>query len=287
MPHTTLSLSILLAVVAVCLAVSAALAVRLATCQRGRTELAMQLKTLANTEKSAVRQLRLGSHNLRAIGMTLQGHAEHLEAGGAADIAGIAEAATGVFDIADYMHEWIQHGQTTNVLDEETLHLGRALDEAISNVSLKMQPGRRTWNVEPDVLAVGLRADRRAVRHVLTRALSVLVRGSGHDDTIRIRLESTQGAVALVIELQPGQQGHSKPTLNGGGPDLRLTLARELMEAHGGKFEVEANDRLGVRVRIIFPVVRVVKWSDEMGEPPTLEAAARATGDNARGVLVS
>jgi len=283
MTYDALLLSALLVVAAVCLA----LAVRLLACHRGRTEAADQFKTLMATEKSALRQLRLSSHNLRAIGMALQGHAEHLEAGGAPDIPGIAAAAGNVFDIADYMHEWAQHAQSTQVLNEEAVHLGNALDEAVSTVSLTMQPGRRHWLVEPDVLAVRLRADRRALRHVLTRALSVSVRSSGHDDSIRLRLDGAENEVALVIERQPRPGTGSTPTLNGGGPDLRLTLARALMEAHGGKLDVEPCDGLGVRVRIAFPVGRLITRSNDMREPATVAAAPSETDDRLRGVLVT
>jgi len=274
---------ILLVVIAV--AACLVLAMRMAACQRSRAALAEQLRTLMTTEKSAVRQLRLGSHNLRTIGMTLQGHAEHLDAGGTPNIAGIANSATDVFDIADYMQEWIQHAQPTNVLEEEEVHLGGALDEAISTVSLKMQPGRRNWRVEPEVVALRLRADRRALRHVLTRALSVSVRSSAHDESIYVRLERAKDVVALVIEQLPGPAGRGQAALNGGGPDLRLTLARELMEAHGGQFEIEPGDNGSMRVRLAFPVERFVKPSDEAHETSTLGVAANETADRSRNVV--
>jgi len=261
------------------------LALRLVTCRNGKAAVAEQLKTLMTTEKSAVRQLRLGSHNLRTIGMTLQGQAEHLEAGGTPDVAGIANSATSVFDIAEYMQEWIQHGQPANTLEEEELHLGGVLDEAISTVSLHMQPGRRKWLVEPDVVPLRLRADRRALRHVLTRALGAAVRSSGHDDSIQVRLERTKSIVALVIEQKPEEPGGRQSTINGGGPDLRLTLARELMEAHGGKFEIEPSDRGGLRVRLTFPIDRVIKWSDETQEKSTVGAAAGGTEARARNAV--
>jgi hypothetical protein len=85
-----------LALVVVC----QALAWGLVACRRRQAATAGQLRDSMNAEKAAVRQLRLGSHNLRAIAMTLHGHAEHIDAGGAPDTAGIAYAATGVFDMA-------------------------------------------------------------------------------------------------------------------------------------------------------------------------------------------
>jgi K+-sensing histidine kinase KdpD len=279
-----LLLPALLAVVTVaCLA----LVLRLVACNRGRAETAEQLKTETTTEKLAVRQLRLGSHNLRAIGMTLQGHAEHLGAGGTPDVAAIADAANSVFDIADYMHEWSQHVQSTQALNEEAIQLGNALDEAVSTIALTMQPGRRNWLIEPDVLAVRLRADRRALRHVLTRALSVLVRSSGHDASIRLRLDGTADEVAVAIEQQPGAGAGGNPALNGAGPDLRLTLARALMEAHGGTFDVAHCDDRGVRVRIAFPAARLIKRLTDMTELPPVESAPHAVDDRFRRALVT
>jgi hypothetical protein len=283
MPYAALLFPLLVMTVAT--VVCATLVLKLVACRRARADMAEQFKTLTNAEKSAVRQLRLASHNLRSIGMTLQGHAEHMEVGGAPDIAGVASTATGVFDIADYMHEWIQHAPSARALNQMTLNLGGLVDEAISSVAHKMEPGRRIWRVEPDVIALRLRADQRALRYVLMRALSVSVRSTGHDEGIRVRREDTPDTVSLVIEHQPGQVEHSSSTVNGGGPDLRLTLARELMEAHGGKFEVIPDDGKRVRVRIAFPVERLCQWSDDTREVSRIVTAPIDTDDREIGVL--
>jgi len=91
--------------------------------------------------------------------------------------------------------------------------------------------------------------------------------------------------MALVIETQSGPAGHGNPTVAGGGPDLRLTLARTLMEAHGGKFDVEQGD--GLSVRITFPADRFIKRSDEARESPKVDAARRNNDDRLRGVSVT
>jgi signal transduction histidine kinase len=286
MTYNALLLAALLVVLAVCVV----FAWRLVACQRDRAEITDRLKTSTTAEKSAVRQLRMASHSLRAIGMTLQGHTEHLEAGGNVDIPGVANAVTGVFDLADYMHEWAEHAESTHVLNEEVLSLGSALDEAISTVKRAIQPGQRTWHIDPDVLAMRLRADRRALRHVLTRALSASVRSSGHEDTIDVRiegaeLEGAKKAVALVIEDQPSSPGRSNPILDGALPDLRLTLARTLMEAHGGKLDIEQGDALSVH--IVFPIERVVKSSDDTRESPKVGVVGRKNDDRMQGASVT
>jgi hypothetical protein len=208
-----------------------------------------------------------------------------VEAGGNVDIPGVADAVTGVFDLADYIHEWAERAGSTHVLNEETLSLSSALDEAISTVKQAIQPGQRTWHIDPDVLAMRLRADRRALRHVLTRALSVSVRSSGHDDSIGVHiegaeLEGAKKAVALVIEDQPSSPGRSNPIIDRALPDLRLTLARTLMEAHGGTLDVEKRD--GLCLRITFPIERVVKSSDDARESPKASVVGRRNDDRMR-----
>jgi hypothetical protein len=282
--------AVLLAGFLIVIAVCVVLATRLIARQRGWAEITDRLKTSTTAEKSAVRQLRMASHSLRAIGMTLQGHTEHVEAGGNVDIPGVANAVTGVFDLADYIHEWAEHAGSTHVLNEETLSLSSALDEAISTVKQAIQPGQRTWHIDPDVLAMRLRADRRALRHVLTRALSVSVRSSGHDDSIGVHiegaeLEGAKKAVALVIEDQPSSPGRSNPIIDRALPDLRLTLARTLMEAHGGTLDVEKRD--GLCLRITFPIERVVKSSDDARESPKASVVGRRNDDRMRGASVT
>ena len=281
---------LLVAALLISLAVSAVLAVQLGSRRHDRADLTARLDTSTTTEKSALRQLRLASHNLRVIGMSLQGHAEHLEAGGTPDSAGIANAAAGVLDAADYMHEWAEHAESTHVLNEELLSLSAVLDEAISTVARAILPSQRTWQIDPDVHVVRLRADRRALRHVLTRSLSVVARNSGRDDSIEIRregaeLDDAKRAMALVIEDQVGPEGRAASTVPGGGPDLRLTLARALMEAHGGRLEVEQRD--SVTVRITFPIERIIKASDQVREQPKTEASHRDHDDRVRDIPVS
>ena len=235
------------------------LAVGLVRSRRTGADLARQLKSSTAAERAAVRQLRLGAHNLRSIGMTLQGHAEQLEAAGVGVMTGIAEAARNVFGIADYMDEWVQHAQPTHVLHEEVLDLGAVLDEAISEVRLAMEPGRRAWLVEPEVLPIRLRADRRAVRHVLARALSLSALSCTPDAGGQIKLARGERSLALMgpsqPQPQPGARGHTRAA--SAERDPRLALARTLMEAHGGALEVEDSDSAGRRVRVAFPASRL------------------------------
>ena len=125
------------------------------------------------------------------------------------------------------------------------------------------------------------------------RALSVSARSSGHGDVIDIRLQGGEldggrRAVELVIEPQPAPEGGAGAISaggGGGGPDLRLTLARALMEAHGGRLDIEQRD--GLSLHIAFPTDRVVRAAEAPGEPAMAEAPRRENDDRRRDLPVS
>ncbi|MCW3474556.1 sensor histidine kinase [Limobrevibacterium gyesilva] len=216
-------------------------------------------------EQAALRRMRIAAHDLRSIGMTLHGNAGHLAANGLPHAAGIATAATDVFEMADDLHEYTMQAGSTRVLHDEEIHLGVAIDEAVTNVGTGIGPGRRQWRIAPDVRATRLSADRRALRHVLRRALTVAVRNTGHDDSIDISLRPTTDGVAVVIEdgfrapRPPAAAAGPVPTHDSRGIGLRLTLVRALMEAHGGGVETAAAEEAGTYISLAFPRARVLE----------------------------
>ena len=222
----------------------------------------VKLRDAANeAEQAATRQLRLAAHDLRAIGMTLHGHAEHLVVGGNVQAAGVAAAASDLFDMADDLHDQTLQSDANHVLLDEQVDLTAVVNDAIANVTAAIGPGRRHWRVAKDLSATSISADRRAMRHVLTRVLATAVRTTRHNDWIEITLQPHPDGLALVIEdegagiatPEPG----SRTARDSRGIGMRLTLARALMEAHGGRVEVEAKSGVGTRVSLVFPASRV------------------------------
>jgi signal transduction histidine kinase len=223
---------------------------------------ALKLREAAqDAEQAATRQLRLAEHDLRSIGMALHGHAEQLAIDAQAPAAGVAAAASDLFDMADDLHDQtLQHG-TNHVLSEDQVDLMAVINDAIANVTAAIGPGRRNWRIAKDLSATSLSADRRAMRHVLTRVLANAVRTTRHNDWIEVSLQPHADGLALVIEdegagLAAPERGQSS-NRDSRGIGMRLSLARALMEAHGGRVEVEAKTGVGTRVSLIFPAVRV------------------------------
>lgn len=212
-------------------------------------------------EATLIRRVRLAAHDIRGAGMNVHGHADHLSAEAHASSAGIAVAAADLLDLADDLQDLTLDRSAARTLREEDLALGLVAEEAIAAVSATILPGRRNWRVQPGLRGVLLRADRRAVRHALTRVLADAVRNTRHDDWIDIGCQSVQNGFAVVIAdegngaLTPEQRSKRQDSR---GIGMRLALARALIEAHGGQMDVESFAGVGSRVSLVFPAARKV-----------------------------
>jgi cell cycle sensor histidine kinase DivJ len=206
--------------------------VRLRTAQRANASALKLLDAAREAEQAATRQLRLAEHDLRSIGMALHGHAEQLAIDGQAPAPGIAAAAADLFDMADDLHDQTLQPGANHVLSEEQIDLTAVVNDAIANVTAAIGPGRRNWRVARDLSATSLSADRRAMRHVLTRVLANAVRMTRHNDWIEISLQPHGEGLAMIIEDEgagiaaPERSGRSNRDSRGIG--MRLSLARAL-----------------------------------------------------------
>ena len=255
-PVAVLLLCLTLAVIA-CVAQTA----RLRASQRAHAG-ALKLRDAAqDAEQAATRQLRLAEHDLRSIGMALHGHAEQLAVDGQAPAAGVAAAASDLFDMADDLHDQTLQPGANHVLAEEQVDLTAVVNDAIANVTAAIGPGRRNWRIARDLSATQLSADRRAMRHVLTRVLGNAVRMTRQNDWIEISLQPHAEGLAMVVEDEGAGVAAPEPgprsSRDSRGIGMRLSLARALMEAHGGRVEVEAKTGVGTRVSLVFPAARV------------------------------
>jgi signal transduction histidine kinase len=235
------------------------------------------LRAAQDSQAVLTRRLRLTAHDVRGLGMTLHGHADHLAAEAHSDTPGIATCAADLLDMADSLHDLAMDPAAPRVLRVESLILGETVDEAIAAVGNTILPGRRNWRVQPDLRPIALSGDRRAVRHALIRVLTDAVRNTRHDDWIDVGGEHLAGGFALVVadegngSLTPEQR--TKPQ-DSRGIGLRLALARALMEAHGGSMEVESFAGVGSRVSLVFPAARL--------EGPGLSPPSHSCGAPAR-----
>jgi signal transduction histidine kinase len=233
----------------------------LRTARRGDIARA-QCETARKNEASARRTLQLFAQELKAVAASLRGHADRLTAERHEHAPLMAASAAQLGGLADELcHHLIPHGQQP-VLQWEALVLSTLLEDAIRSVEAAIVPGVRHFRVRagPSV-PVSILADHRAMRLVLSRVLDEAVRSSSHEDWIDIDYSASSSGVTIRIE----DEGAGAALASGGhtvidsrGIGLRLALARSLTDAHGGTLEVESQARVGTRVTITLPGVRIL-----------------------------
>ncbi len=248
----------------------AALVMRVMSLSRALGDSRRLHRDAVESEAMLTRRMRLAAHDVRGVGMTLHGHADHLVAAGDADAAGIAAGAADLLDLADDLQDLTIDTQSPRVLRDEAVLLGAVVDEAIGAVCANILPGRRNWRIQPDLRPVRLRADRRALRHALTRILADAVRGTRNEDWIDIGGSPVEGCYTLFIADEG--RGAAMPEAlarrqDSRGISLRLALARALVEAHGGHLSVEAHAGVGSKVSLSFPADRVLPEPAAISRP--------------------
>jgi signal transduction histidine kinase len=231
---------------------------------RRTRDTASALEKAQQAEQAAIRRIRLASQDLRTIGLNLQGIADHLASPDAGVPSDLAVVAAAIFDIADDLHEFTMQAGPAHVLNEESLKLAHILDGALTDVSNAIRPGRREWRVAASLTPVSVRADRRALRYVLTRVLIVLVRSTGPQGAIDIEQVPHPDGLALVLTADAaaleGMTG-SRLAEHGEAVESRLALAHTLFQAHGGRIELDLEPDRTARARLIFPRGRLLDAS--------------------------
>jgi signal transduction histidine kinase len=207
--------------------------------------------------ESVVRLARLAAADQRNVALALQGHAQVSEPADAA-LTGLARR---LIDLSENLAEQIERPDAPRYLLEEEVPLVQVIEFAMAQVAAHLGPGRRSWRLAPELRDARLLADRRAMNQVLVNVLSGAASTTRNGDLIELTAEAGRDEWALVVQ----DEGVGLPVgsneagrTEGRGIGLRLTLARSLMQAHDGALTVESAERVGTRVRLSFPMRRVL-----------------------------
>jgi len=124
--------------------------------------------------------------------------------------------------------------------------------------------GYRLIHALPDS-APPVRFDGAAISQALVNLLDNAVKYSGQSREIDVRMYVEAGEIAIEVEdhgvgIDPAEQGkvfeRFYRVANGtgkGGYGVGLFLVRHIMEAHGGRAEVQSEPGRGSRFRLILP----------------------------------
>jgi signal transduction histidine kinase len=208
------------------------------------------------------RLLALAMRDLQGAGLALLEAAFPLGEQGE-EIAGQARR---LLRIADDIEEKLGAGAGPRRVAENRVPLGPLVARAIAEVSVEIAPARRVFRADPALSKVLLRADSRALSGALTRVLLRAARATGPGEVVDVRLFDGPQGVALLVEdegaghvpLDLAPPGADAPQGGTRGLPLGLSVARDLLRAHGGDLTVEAAEGIGSRCWLWLPRHRVL-----------------------------
>jgi len=218
-------------------------------------------------------RVRMAAAEMRVPALGLLGHAQGIlrnPAEGPERAQAVAAIAAEMLDLADALEERATEAKAGRALAPEAIGLGGLVGDAVETVTAALGSGRRLFRIAPSLAAMGLKADRRALRQVLNRVLTSAARSTREGDWIEIMPEIRPGTFALVVADEgSGLAGGRGRIADRRGLGFGLSLARILMEAHGGSLAIESLARIGTRVTLFFPSVLLIA-------PPTIAPARTA-----------
>lgn len=219
---------------------------------------ARRVTAMRAAHEATIRILRLAASDLRPVALTLFGHAQSAQPEAAA-LSGLARR---LLDMSQDLTEQTETPDAPRFITNEDIALGSVIEFAMAQVAAHLGPASRAWRVAPELAGVALLADRRALNQVLVNVLSGAASATRDGDWIEVACEAGSSVWSLVVQ----DEGIGLPTTANNrdaaesrGIGLRLTLARSLMQAHGGSLTVESKEGVGTRVRLTFPATRLLQ----------------------------
>jgi len=193
------------------------------------------------------RRLHLLAREVEASGITLLTRATRPEA--------VAAEARRLLQLSDAAAEALAAGAGPRRISLAPVPLRPLLEEAIADFAAL--PGERHWRIDPGFAGMIIEADRRALLGALHQVLGRAARTTGGGAWIDLRPVLAAGTLAIVVE----DEGAGPPAadLAGGAPEgtrglgFGLSIARSLLEAHGGGLRLEALPGIGARAWLTLP----------------------------------
>ena len=152
-------------------------------------------------------------------------------------------------------------------LDIEELDLHSLMAEALRVVSARAQD-KQLELVAKIAPALGLRADRRAVKQIMLNLLSNAVKFTAAGGRVTVRGRAADGCIVFVIADtgigidgealarlgRPFEQVESQLTKSHHGSGLGLAIAKSLVELHGGRMRIRSTLGKGTLVVVRMPM---------------------------------
>ena len=240
------------------LALLAVLAVRRVLARRADDEIERPGRV---PPEDALRRMNEAAGRLRNIGMLLHGFTGTRGNQALPGAALLRQATDEAFQLADDLHEYAVQTPRTHVLHDEPVYLQAVLNNAFEDLAHRIAPGMREFRSFADHSVSSITADRRALRHILSDTLGMAVRATGDGDAITVRHLRTP--VSFVLRIEFNEHPDLPSVVLAAADDdaagaVRMTLARRLIEAHGGVIEVVHEGVELTAIVLQFPAARIV-----------------------------
>ena len=216
-------------------------------CARGASDTTDMLAGL-------MRLQRLAAAELRGVAVSLLGHSQAAAHPSGKFFDGVARQLIGMSD--DMMRRGMAPA-ASHVIEAADVQLMPVLEFGVAQIAAGLGPGCRAWRIGSIAEDTVVFADRRALHQILLAVLSAAAAATREGDWIDVSLQINERDWQLRIEDEGAGlaigRGHAEGSDNR-GMGYGLTLARSLMQAHGGRLEVQSAAQIGTCVTLTFPL---------------------------------
>lgn len=165
------------------------------------------------------------------------------------------------------------------ILDEQ-VDLAETISGSLRLVRDRLDTAGLTLQAQELKAVPLLRGDKRRLKQVLLNLLSNAIKFTNRGGSVTISGKTAEdGSVCLEVtdsgigmtpsdiekSLTPFGQVDSGLARNYEGTGLGLPISKSIMEAHGGKLEIESEPGEGTTVRLIFPAHRIIRGMLQAG----------------------
>ena len=155
----------------------------------------------------------------------------------------------------------------------ENVDLNDVVQSVMRSMKYQLKQSHFETRIEIPQIPVMIQGDADAIAEAVENLISNAIKYSKEQKFLGVRLRKQNDSVVIEVEdhgigIDPKEQSHIFETYYRakdahvqamGGAGLGLSLVKQIMEAHGGKVEVQSTPGKGSTFRLIFPLKQKIK----------------------------
>ncbi|HBK67263.1 MAG TPA: sensor histidine kinase [Firmicutes bacterium] len=226
--------------------------------------------------QSQVRFVSDASHELRTPISVIQGYINLLDRWGKYDQKTMEEAIDAIKSETESMKELVEQLLFLARGDNETIHLNKEtfdLCDLIDEIVYETQMIDPSHNYEVEIKKPAvINADRQLFKQAIRILIDNSIKYTPYGEKITIRVAATDDEAHITVQdngigiptehladiferFYRSDESRARKT---GGSGLGLSIAKWIVERHGGHFEVLSRENIGTRITVILPSGSIV-----------------------------